>query len=271
MKDSNPLLQQEVQELEEQLKLKKTMLKNQAGISSRNLYFIPLSIIIAGALIGVGLFYGIRSLSQDKIVGNVTNENAQPEPTGSIESVKPVSNQDHIRGNPEAPVKIIEFSDTECPFCKRFHPTMQQALKEYDGKIVWVYRHFPLDAIHSRARKESEATECANELGGNTKFWAYLDRLFEITPSNNNLDPAELPKIAAYVGLDSAKFTECLDSGKYAQHVADDLADATNSGGQGTPWSIVISPNGKKFPLSGAQPYAAVKTIIEEALRGKQK
>ena len=146
---------------------------------------------------------------------------------------------------------------------------MQQAVQEFDGKIAWVYRHFPLDAIHSKARKEAEATECAAELGGNDKFWAYLDRLFDVTQSNNQLEPSQLPEIAAYVGLDRAKFTQCLDSGKYAQHVADDLADAQTSGGNGTPWSIVIAQNGKKFPLSGAQPYAAVKTLIELASQEK--
>jgi len=100
-----------------------------------------------------------------------------------------------------APVKIVEFSDTECPFCKRFHTTMQQVVKDSNGQVAWVYRHFPLDQLHSKARKEAEATECAAELGGNEKFWAYLNRLMEVTPANDGLDLAELPVIAAYVGL----------------------------------------------------------------------
>ncbi len=139
-------------------------------------------------------------------------------------------------------------------------------MNEYQGKAAWVYRHFPLDSLHSKARKEAEATECANELGGNEKFWAYLDRLFEITPANNGLSAEELPKIAQFVGLDKTKFEQCLQSGKYAAHVAEDLADATKSGGQGTPYTVVIAQNGKKFVVSGAQPYAAVKSIIDIAL-----
>ncbi len=188
-------------------------------------------------------------------------------------AVKPVNGEDHILGNPDAPVKLIEFSDFECPFCKRFHPTMKRLMDEYgeDGKVAWVYRHFPLDASHSKARKEAQASECANELGGNEAFWAYTDRLYEVTPSNNRLDLAQLPRIAQEIGLDRAAFEACLEGdsrgGKYAAHIEADLQDATASGGTGTPYSLVIAPNGKTFPINGAQPYAAVKLIIDLALK----
>jgi protein-disulfide isomerase len=137
------------------------------------------------------------------------------------------------------------------------------------GKVAWVYRHFPLDQLHSKARKEAEATECAGELGGNEKFWSYLDRLMEITPANNGLDLAELPKIAQYVGLDVSKFNACLDSGKYAKKVQEQLTNAEATGGRGTPWSIVVGPDGKKYPLSGAQPLSAIKQLVDLASQGK--
>ena len=90
----------------------------------------------------------------------------------AAKGVKPVSAEDHIRGNVNAAVKVIEFSDFECPFCKGFHATMKQVMTvhEKDGKIAWVYRHFPLDQIHSKARKEAQAAECAAEQGGNKAF-----------------------------------------------------------------------------------------------------
>lgn len=148
---------------------------------------------------------------------------------------------------------------------------MKQVAAEYSasGKVAWVYRNFPLDSLHPKARKEAEATECANELGGNDKYWSYLDRLFEVTPSNNNLNPAELPNIARYVGLDVQKFNTCLASGKFAQHIEADVQNAAATGGNGTPWSIVVAQNGKKYPLSGAQPDASVKQLIELALTEK--
>ena len=188
-------------------------------------------------------------------------------------AVRPVDGEDHILGKPDAPVKLIEFSDFECPFCKRFHQTMKRIIDEYgkDGRVAWVYRHFPIDSIHSKARKEAQAAECANELGGNEAFWAYADRLFDVTPSNNRLDLALLPKIAEDIGLDRARFESCLEGdargGKYAAHIEADYRDASASGGSGTPYSLVIAPDGQIFPINGAQPYAAVRSIIELALR----
>ena len=188
----------------------------------------------------------------------------------SAEFIQPVTPRDHIWGDPNAPVKIIEFSDTECPMCKRFHPTLKRIVAEYPGKVAWVYRHYPVDEIHSRARKQAEATECAAELGGNAKFWAYLDRLFEITPSNNRLDPAQLPRIAQYAGIDRAKFEQCLQSGRHAQRVAEDVDDALAAGATGTPYSVVVAPNGRLFAILGAQPYATVKLAVEIALQQKK-
>lgn len=228
---------------------------------------IPAAIVIAGVLI-VGAVY-LRA--RGDTVATAPQLQAGAENAGGLEKMNPITPTDHIRGNPDAPVKIVEYSDTECPFCKRFHLTMQQAIDEYgkSGKVAWVYRHFPLDQLHPKARNESAATECTNELGGNDKFWAYVDRLFEVTPSNNNLDPAELLKIAEHVGLDVSKFSACLNSGKYAGHIEQDTKNAIATGGNGTPWSIVVAKNGKKYPLSGAQPYASVKQLIELALQEK--
>jgi len=181
--------------------------------------------------------------------------------------MRPVSKtRDHIRGNPAAPVTLVEYSDFECPFCKRFHPTMKQLVDESKGQLNWVYRHFPLDELHSKARKEAAASECAAELGGNDAFWKFADRFFELTPSNNRTDiDTVLPQIAGEIGLDKAKFASCLASGKFDQRVAEDLENAAATGGRGTPWSIIVSKSGKKYPLSGAQPYAAVKQIVDLA------
>lgn len=245
-----------------------------ASQQAKNNLSVPIAIVIAGALIaGTVYFSSGKSTNTPTVAGNNAAANAQPPQgdTGSLDQMAAISAQDHIRGNPDAPVKIVEYSDTECPFCKRFHDTMKQVIDEYgkDGKVAWVYRQFPLTQLHSKATKEAEATECANELGGQDKFWAYIDRLFVVTPSNDGLDPAELPKIAQYVGLDVAKFNTCLNSEKYVKHIQDDTQNARATGGNGTPWSIVVAKNGKKYPLSGAQPYASVKQLIELALQEK--
>ena len=243
--------------------------ENQTPAQSTTLT-IPIAIVIAGVLIAGAVYLGTSKGAPTTAVNNQQPQQA-PQQTGDLEAMKVIASTDHIRGNPDAPVKIVEYSDTECPFCKRFHTTMQEVMNEYgkDGKVAWVYRHFPLDQLHSKARKEAVALECANEQGGNDKFWSYADRLYEITPANNGLDPAELPKIAQYVGLDTAKFNTCLGSTKYDAHIEEEVQNATATGGNGTPWSIVVGKNGKKYPLSGAQPLASVKQLIEIALQGK--
>lgn len=190
--------------------------------------------------------------------------NNQPAQAGEIQLV-PVSSDDWIRGDVNAPISIVEFSDLECPFCKRFHPTLQQIVEEYDGQVNWVYRHFPLVSLHSKAPKEAEATECAGELGGNDGFWKYIDRLFAITPANNGLDLEQLPVIAEYVGLNRSKFEECLASGKYAAKVRDHTSQAQAAGGRGTPYSVIVAGS-QKIPVSGAVSFAQLKSMIDQLL-----
>lgn len=227
---------------------------------------VPVAILIAGVIIGGGVYFGLQSSQRGaEVIAEAEGV------TGDLEQMKPISNDDHIRGNPDAPVKIVEYSDFECPFCKRFHDTMKQVMDEYEesGKVAWVYRHFPLEQLHPlKAQKEAVATECANEQGGNDAFWKYTDRFFELTPSNNQTDiDTVLPQIASEIGLDIATFNECLASAKYDRHIEDEVQNAAATGGNGTPWSIVVAESGKKYPLSGAQPYEAVKQLIEITLK----
>lgn len=187
-------------------------------------------------------------------------------------ALRPVSKgRDHIRGDPAAPVTLVEYSDFECPFCKSFHPTVKKLVNESGGRVRWVYRHFPLDELHPvKARKEAVASECAAELGGNDAFWKFADRFYELTPSNNKTDvDTVLPQIAGEIGLDKVRFASCLASARHDRRVAEDVQDAVATGGRGTPWSLIVSKSGKMYPLSGAQPYATVKQLIELALQEK--
>ncbi len=235
---------------------------------------VPMAIIVAGIIIAASIIATKNSgqVSQYAVSGGPDNNPGTVEPVKPADiNMRPVSADDHIRGNINAPVKIVEYSDPECPFCKRFFGTMKQVMDTYgaSGQVAWVYRHFPLDSLHPKSRHESEALECAGEQGGEDKFWQYLDRLMDITPSNNQLDPAELPKIASFIGIDVTKFNTCLNSGKYATKIQKDVDDAIAAGGTGTPYSVVLSANGQKFPVDGAYPYDSVKSIVDVALQGK--
>jgi len=236
-----------------------------------NTWSVPVAIIAAGVIVALAILYG-GSAERNAATPNLAKKAGLTEPAAAPNgqnaqpaiTVKPISAEDHIFGDVNAPVKVIEYSDLECPFCKRFHATMQQVVAAYSGQVAWVYRHFPIDQLHSKARKEAEATECAGELGGNDKFWAYTNRLMDVTPTNNGLDAAELPKIATFVGL--VKFTQCLESGKYAAKIEADVQAAVAAGARGTPYSVVISASGEKSVIPGALPFEQVKGIIDAAL-----
>lgn len=240
---------------------------------TQNTLTVPLAIVVAGLLIAGAVFFsrdgapvsGARAAEKTAAAGAA----AMPQAENARPAARPLDAQDHIRGNPDAPVVIVEYSDTECPFCKRFHSTLQQILSEYgkSGKVAWVYRHFPLAQLHSKAPKEAEALECAAELGGNGGFWSYADELFRTTPSNDGLSPAELPAIAERVGLRKTEFASCLASDRHAERVQQDYREAVAAGGTGTPWSIVFTRDGKKTFIEGAQPYAAVKQTIDLLLK----
>lgn len=233
---------------------------------------VPIAIIAAGAIVALTIFYVYGLNFSVKPINKNSSDGFNPESASKndLNNIKSVSEKDHILGNLNASIKLIEFSDTECPFCKKFHSTMKEIIKNYDGKAVWVYRHFPIEQLHPvKARAEANALECANELGGSSAFWDYLDKLFEATPSNNQLDQNLLPAIAENIGVDRARFESCLASDKYAAHVSEDWQDAAMIGAEATPFTVIISPNGKKYSIVGAQSYTAVASVIDQALKEK--
>lgn len=188
-------------------------------------------------------------------------------PTPTPGKIKAVTDKDHIKGNPDAPITLVVYSDYECPFCKRFHPTMIDLMKEYDGKIKWVYRQYPL-SFHQNAQKQAEASECVAELGGNDKFWDFTDKLFERTTSNGvGFALEKLGPLAAEVGVDQTAFQTCLDSDKYAKYVQDSIANGSVGGVTGTPGTIIIDSKGNQQLLVGAQPIESFRAVLDPLLK----
>lgn len=231
-----------------------------------NPYLIPGAILLAGIIIAGALY--MRPGTAAPAATGPTAEEQQ----AALDKLPPVSSADHILGNPQAKIKIVEYSDLECPFCKAFHGTMTKIMDQFgaSGEVAWVYRHFPIDSLHPISRNESYAAECAVELGGEAQFWPFMNGVMAITPSNNGLDPAELPKIATKIGLNETAFRECLKNGtKYESKINAQIADAIATGAQGTPWSIMLTPDGKKIPINGAVPYDQMLAAVKEALGKK--
>ena len=224
----------------------------------QNKLLIPLAIMVAGALVAAAIYFGGSN--------QLTTNYQQPTTEAEID-MNSVTEKDHIIGSRSADLVIVEYSDTECPFCKVFHETMHEVVNSYGGKVAWVYRHFPISQLHAKASKEAEATECAAELGGNQVFWKYIDLVFETTDSNDSLDPAELPKIAQTVGLDVQAFNTCLSSGRYTEMVKKSVEEAVKAGARGTPYSVIVAKDGEKVVINGAEPIEMVKDKIDALLK----
>ncbi len=177
--------------------------------------------------------------------------------------------RDHIRGNPAAPVSLIEYSDFECPYCKRFHATPKVLLERFAGKVNWVWRHFPLSFHEPVARQEAIASECAAAQGGNDAFWKYADALFANTQSNGHGLPGSktLQMLATETGLDGAVFSRCLAQGQVAKRIDEDIADGAKAGVNGTPTTLIRNNRtGATEVVVGALPAAALAAAIEREL-----
>lgn len=197
---------------------------------------------------------------------------AAPEaPTGPV---KVSIDDDPVLGDKNAPVTLIDFSDYECPFCKRhFDQTYSQIKKDYidTGKVKMVYRDLPLSFHDPMATKEAIAANCAREQGDDATYFKYHDEIFKRTKSNGNgLAVDDLYTIASDLGLNPTGFKACLDSDKYKDEVQKDLADASKYGATGTPTFFIGKSTGNEIEgtmLVGAQPFNAFKTIIDEQLK----
>lgn len=225
-------------------------------------YLIPGAIIVAGLIIAgavvLGQNFKLAPKSQKTPSVDSSTEVSQPAPPRTSKTEIEVTEKDHIRGNPEAPVTIVEYSDFQCPFCQRFHPTLQQVLADYPDKVRWVYRHFPIDQIHPQARPAAEASECVAEQKGNDGFWQFADALFE---NQSRLGESLFKELAQNLGLDMAQFDACFSSRKYQERVETDLQEGISLGVRGTPGSFV---NGEL--VEGAVSLASLKVVIESVL-----
>jgi protein-disulfide isomerase len=240
---------------------------SETNASKRDSLTVPLAIIMAGALIAGAIIYSNNSTPNTAAPSApVAPEETQVNAPKDVVSVK---SDDHVLGNKNAELLIIEYSDMECPFCQRFHASMKQVMANEgkDGSIAWVYRHFPLDTIHPNARKQAEGAECVAELGGNDAFWKYADGIFAELQAGKRVGTGDaLVAVATKAGVDRARFSACLESGKYAARVERDFQEGVKIGARGTPHSIIVNQKtGKQVLVPGALPYEQLKSLIAQA------
>lgn len=224
-------------------------------------FSVPLSIVVAGALVAGAVIFTNNSKSPAVYQADAGfAQQGQPINDTSYKNVKPVSDDDHIFGDKKARVKVIEFSDFECPFCAKFHPDMKRIVEEYKGEVAWVYRHYPLD-FHPKAMPAADASECVASRGSNDAFWKFSDKVFEEFTAGRNPD---FSAIAVSVGVNKGTFDSCAGKGAFDDKIASHMNDAMNSGFRGTPYSIIVVNGEPKGVIDGAQPYSQIKSLIEQ-------
>ena len=237
------------------------------------------AVLIAGALIFLGLRLSNNSNSNNPSFAEQLEQYQKQQEQMQIEAqaeqqklaeeqaknVIPPNEDDHILGDKDALISIIEYSDFECPFCKQFHSTPSEIL-ENNPDVNWVYRHFPLSFHDPLATKQALASECVADLGGNNAFWEYSDKIFETTDSNGKgMEVSELTTLAKEAGVNPNEFQACLDSEKFLAEVQADIKSGTDAGVTGTPGNIIRNnKTGEVRFLAGAYPIEAVQAAIDE-------
>lgn len=251
---------------------------------SNSLVSTPTAIIIGSVLISVSILinagvvkikgFNAAGIQTAPIAQAPTQNDTAPLPEPSIGPVKVSLDDDPVLGDPNAPVTLVEFSDYECPFCKRhYDQTYAELKKNYidSRKVKLVFRDLPLSFHDPMATTEAIAANCAREQGGDSAYYKFHDIMFEKTTSNGTgLTKDKLYQFASDQGLNQANFKTCVDSQKYKDEVSKDLADAGKAGATGTPSFIIGKSTGSEIEgklIVGAQPYLAFQQEIDSLLQ----
>lgn len=229
-------------------------------LSSRTLLYATLAVILLAIVGGVGMFYYDQSGSLDRILEH------QQQREESRHQLLVITERDHIWGNINAPIKMIEYSDSDCPFCRNLLSTLAQVQNDYQGDVVWVYRHSQLP-IYPYSIQEAEAMECAASLGGESVFFDYRDQMYEIKLTGDGaVDIETLVGVSARFDLDENDFRSCLLENRFLAHVNTQRFDGAAAGVGRVPHTFIISPDGNTFEVVGNKPYAVYSQLIEVVL-----
>jgi protein-disulfide isomerase len=232
--------------------------KNREGIS------LPVAILATGIIIAVAIIIvGSNSDNKKSQVGN--DQNVQQTVNESEKTVDPskirlVDETDNILGSVDAKIKIVEYSDFECYYCGKVHPTIKQILEDYEGQVAWVYRHLP-SPYHKNAEFLALASECVADIEGNEAFWKFADVVFA-----GQIKPDDLSGIENIIETEKETITNCVDEGENLGKIAEQTREAFTAGAEGTPFSVIIGPNDTFISISGAQPINVWKQIIDQML-----
>lgn len=239
------------------------------GVSPKMTFIFGLVVGIA-VVSTVGFVTTMSKNSDDDVAVEPTVKGAEvaqaPEPADepAAEIVVPqITDQDYVKGDANAAITLIEFTDLQCPYCSSFHNTVNQLLQEYSGQIKVTIKHFPL-SFHAHAKDAAIGAECAGEQG---KYWEYVDAVFENQSGLGDGGIDFLKEQASSIGLNEGEFSSCLTSGNFDAKINQHYSDSIKAGAQGTPYSLLVKPGQEPVTINGAQPIETVKGIVDGLLK----
>jgi protein-disulfide isomerase len=219
---------------------------------------VPIAILLAGIGIAIAV-YVVRA-------GSVSIP-----PEGDLSLMRPVSPEEHIFGNPDAKVYVVEYADIDSPYAKQFQETMQQIMAEEgeDGDVAWVFRHFPLVHIYPDSGTHAHAAECAASLAGEQAFWLFISAMHADAPGNAHFRTSDYATLLPRFGVAPAAFDACMEGSAFEGRIGEDAANALQIGATGSPYLVILGEGAEPVPVTGALPYDAMKAVIAETLRAR--
>jgi protein-disulfide isomerase len=206
---------------------------------------VPLSILIAGIFIGIAIYF---TTNNDPVI--IKKKENQIEEKILARKVDPST--DHILGNKNADIFLIEYSDLECPFCKNYNKNVVKKLRQKyanNNKIAFVFRNFPLTSEHPSSFEEAVSLECAAELGGNEKFFEFKEKIFSETASDGNFSSSRLIEIAEELNLKKNEFSACIKNPQSVKKVSNSYNEAISIGLNSTPSVFLQLKSGETYSL----------------------
>lgn len=224
----------------------------------------PSAIIIGALLLSVShVFYGIIITT-----GNSNTQGGQV----SFFNGRPLDETYLVTGNTKSDVIVLEYSDTECPFCAQLHPTIKKLEDDYKDKVGFVYRYFPLTQIHPNAFAEAQAIYCVGKTFGAEKQREYINEMFnyKLTNKNMTLPPRGKEDLVRSIGLDDKKITSCISGQESSTIVSNSIQEGIQAGVEGTPATFVLLRTKDTYEvialIDGARPYEYFKSVLDQAL-----
>ena len=244
-----------------------TQQENQNTTQKKNTISLPAAILSGAVIVAIALFAIFGSKNAPTVPSKTTAQDTTP--TGIPANVATIRPTDYVRGDlSKAEVVVFEYSDSDCPFCVKFHPTLLTLMDEYHGRLAWVYRYFPLNQLHPNAYTEALALQCAGQLGGTDAFNKYLDTIINVTLNPDPKSNEALVTFATAQGLDATAFKACMANPATGKIIDEGIAEAQAIGAAGTPFSVAVNiKTGKQVVIPGAYPIEDVRKDIDSLLK----